>query len=112
MQHINFEAISNREDWIDTFEVRDTNNALVDLSAATIVLSVRDKTSKRTLLHATVGSGITLPQLGQFTFSFPVDQMRQLNASVAYEVGCTIKTNSRTQQYFTGTVPVLDGIVE
>jgi hypothetical protein len=111
MQHVNFEAVSNREDWVDTFEVRE-DDVLVDLTAATILFQLRDKTSKRTVLHATVGSGVTLGDPGQFTILFPVEQMRQLNASVAYEVGCTIKRGSRTQQYFTGTLPVLDGVVE
>lgn len=111
-QRIDFEPITNREDWIDQFEVRDVSNALVDLSAASINLSVRDKTSKRVHLHAEVGSGITVDGLGLFTVSFLVGQMRSLDASLTYEVGCVIKRGNSTQQYFTGVIPVMDGIVE
>lgn len=108
---INFEAVTNREDWVDTFEVRDQNDALFDLSTATIVFSVRCKTSKREMLHAVVGAGITLGDLGFFTVTFTEQQMRGLSASLTYEVGCTIARDGNIKQYFTGQVPIMDGIV-
>lgn len=112
MQQVNFEPISNREDWIDQFEVRDNSNALVDLSAAAITFSVRDKNSKRVQLHAVVGSGVTVDGPGLFTIHFPVADMRGMDASLMYEVGCVITRNEIAQQFIIGIVPIVDGIIE
>jgi hypothetical protein len=113
MIQVVFEPVSDREDWIDTCEVRDQSDVLVDLSAATIVLAVKDKTSKRVLLTASTTNGkIAIVSTGIFTFTFTKAEMRGLNASIAYDVGCTIELNSVTRQFFTGKVPVIHGIVE
>ena len=107
-----FEPVSNREDWIDQCEVRDDNNALVNLTGATIVIAVRDRTTKGNLLNAKTADGtIVIQGIGIFQFTFTVSQMRGLDASKSYEVGCTILLNGVTQQFFIGTVSVLDGIV-
>ena len=37
--------------------------------------------------------------------------MHGLDASKQYKVGCTINLNGVTKQFFTGSVPVIDGIV-
>src|SRR5262245_66530786 len=106
------EPVSNREDWIDQCEVRDENNALVNLTGAVIVIAVRDPTTKSNVLKADTASGsITLPALGIFQFTFPLAQMHGLVASRSYEVGCTIKLGSITRQFFIGSVNVLDGVV-
>ena len=111
MQHITFEPVSNRETWSDTIEVR-RDGDLVDLSAATILLSVRSKQSKSTLLTARVGDGIAIESLGVFVLTFSTSQMRGLDASIAYEVGCTIEISGVAEQLFIGNISVLDGVVE
>jgi hypothetical protein len=107
------EPVSNREDWIEQCEVRDENNQLIDLTGATIVVSVRDRTSKNILMTASEPPALEILGLGFFTWSFPVGQMRGLDASKQYEVGCTIKSGvtSVTKQFFVGTVSIIDGIV-
>jgi hypothetical protein len=116
MQQIIFDPVSNRETWSDTVELHsDQDDSLVDLSTATIVLSLRDKRSLRTLLTARVGSGIAIESLGVFVFTFTVQQMRTLDASIAYELGCTCdldSTGTDVQQVFIGKLSVIDGVVE
>lgn len=107
-----FEPVSNREDWINQCEVRDENNQLVDLTGANIVLAVRDRSTKNNLLNANTGNGsVVIQATGVFQFTFPLSQMRGLDASKAYDIGCTIQLNGATQQFFIGSVNVLDGIV-
>ena len=107
-----FDQVSNRQDWIDQIEVLEEDDTLVDLSAAVIVLSVRDKRSKQNLLTAQTADGTILIQgLGIFQFTFTLSQMRGLDASKQYEVGCTIQLNGVTQQFFVGNVPIIDGVV-
>ena len=108
------EPISNREDWIEVCEVRDyESNELVDLTGAAIVMAVRDKTSKVQVLNASTDDGTIIIQgLGTFRWQFPLSSMRGIAVSRSYEVGCTIQLNGGpTQQFFIGTVNVLDGIV-
>jgi len=112
MQQVTFEPISNRETWSDTVEVR-RDGTLIDLSAATILLQVRSKQSKSILLSARSSDGtITIESLGVFVFTFSHPQMRALDASIAYEVGCTIEIAGVAEQLFIGNISVLDGIVE
>lgn len=112
MLESHFEPVSNREDWVEQVEVRSEAGVLVDLSTAVIVMAVRERQSKQQkLLAQTSDSTITIDGVGFFTFTFPVSQMRGLDASKTYEIGCTIKLNGATQQFFIGTVPVIDGIV-
>jgi|SRR5215471_10872102 len=113
MLEATFEPVSNREDWIETCEVRDQSNALVDLTGAVIVIAVRDKQTKSQLMQAlTADSSITINAPGIFQFTFPLSKMRTMTASKAYEIGCTIQLNGTTQQFFVGTVNVIDGIVQ
>jgi len=112
MLQVVFEPVSDREDWTDTCEVRDQSDVLVDLSTAVIVLCVASK-SKTVLMTASTTNGkVTIVSTGIFTFTFTKAEMRGLDASVAYDVGCTIELNSVTRQYFVGKVSVLHGIVE
>jgi hypothetical protein len=112
MLQAKFEPISNREDWVEQCKVFDLNGALFDLTGATIVLAVIERQSKQQkLLASTTAGTIVIQGLGVFEFTFPVGQMRGLDASKAYDVGCTILKNGRTRQYMIGMVPVIDGIV-
>lgn len=114
MLHANFDPVSNREHWSNTSEVRDNDNGdLIDLATAIIVLEVRHRDSKRVLLRArTDDASISIDGLGIFSHTFTDQQMRQLDASLAYEVGCTIQLNGIVQQFYIGNLPVLDGIVD
>jgi hypothetical protein len=112
MLQATMEPVSNREDWVQQCEVRDEANDLVDLTGAVIVLAVRERKSQvQVLLAQTADSTIVVQALGIFQFTFTVAQMRGLDASRAYDLGCTILLNSVTSQFFIGSVPVLDGIV-
>jgi hypothetical protein len=122
MQRVVVDPISNRQDWIEQVEVFDEFNNLVDLTGADIVLALADKrpssawntsaSSTTPLMLARTADGTIIIQgLGVFQFTFPVSLMRSLCASKQYEVGCTIQINGVIQQFFTGTVAVLDGIV-
>lgn len=107
------DPVTNRQDWVDQCEVRDEDdNGLVDLTDAVIVLSVRDRNSKETIMTAKTDDGTIVVQgPGIFEFTFTLTQMRTLEVSKAYDVGCTVVRNDITQQFFIGAVPVLDGIV-
>lgn len=108
---VTLEPVTNRQTWTDQCEVRDEDDVLIDLSAATIVLGVRDKNTKDAVLTAKTADGtITIQTTGVFEFSFTETQMRTVCASKAYEVGCTIELNGATMQFFIGTISVLDGI--
>jgi hypothetical protein len=112
MLQVSFNGVSNREQWDNVTFVVDQDGTLYDLSTATIVVALRNRTSKHNMRTLGVGDGITVPSPGIFIFTFTEDQMRDLDASFVYEIGCTIRLNGSTQQFFTGTVSVLDGIVE
>jgi hypothetical protein len=112
MLQATFEPVSNREDWIQQCEVRNEDGELIDLTDAAIVMAVRDRQSRQQkLLAQTSDSTITIEATGIFTFSFSVTQMRGLDASKTYDMGCTIQLNGTVQQFFVGSVPVIDGIV-
>jgi hypothetical protein len=112
MLQINVDPISNREEWTDNCEVRDQNNVLVDLSSASIVLAVQDRQTKvHVLLASTDDGNITIPGTGVFRWTFTETEMRGVDASRAYEIGCTLALNGTIHQLFIGTVNVLDGIV-
>src|SRR5262252_7081150 len=102
MQQVIFEPVSNKEDWVQQCEVRNSDtNALVDLTAAVIVLAVRDPKSKiNRLLAQTSDGSITIVSSGIFQFTFPASQMGGMEVAKTYDVGCTIKLNgSPTLQF-------------
>lgn len=104
-------AASNRATYIQSFQVNDSEtDDLVDLSAAAITYSIRDKRSKTVTLSATVGDGVTVTATGVFEVEFTDTEMRTL-CDQEYEVGCTIEIDDEVSQYIIGTLPILDGIV-
>lgn len=112
MQTVQFEPVSNREDWIQQCKVFDTSGALSDLTGALIVLTVRERQTEVVKLQAQTSDGsIVIQGIGIFQFTFPSASMHGLDASKQYKVGCTINLNGVTKQFFTGSVPVIDGIV-
>jgi hypothetical protein len=97
-------AVSNREDYVDSWEALDEDDEAIDLTGATIVYEIRDPVS-RSVTAATVEIETTT-----FTATIPVATMRSLCAK-DYDVGCTIKIEDVTTQFFVGTLPVVDGVV-
>lgn len=108
-----FEPVTNREDWIQQCEVRDQDDNLFDLTGCTIVMVVRErKTRIQRMIAQTTDGSIVIQSAGVFQFTFPLAQMHGLDVNVSYEVGCTIKLPTGvTQQFFVGSVPLIDGIV-
>ena len=113
MLHAVIDPVSNRADWIDQCEVRDDEDGqLIDLTGAVIVLAVRDRLSMANVMLAQTSDGsIVVQGMGVFGFTFPLSKMRALVGSRAYDVACTVQLNGITQQFFLGSVNVLDGIV-
>jgi hypothetical protein len=105
------EAISNRETWTDQAEVVDESDVAVDLSAAAIVVAVRDQQSRRVVLTATTGNGkVTLPGANVFQWTFGPEDTRQLGVGT-YDVGITVSIDGAVTQLMTGEISVVDGVV-
>lgn len=104
---------SNKAGWALVVEVLDDDtDEDVDISAATIVLELRDPRTGTITLSATTSNGrVTIGDTGFFTATFTATNMKTLCAQT-YEIGCTISNaSSEPQQLIIGTVPILDGIV-
>ena len=109
MQVGSFQSVSNREDWDEAGELRDENDALVDLTGATLTLGVADRETRRQVLSASTNDGkIVITGTGTFEWHIPVGNMRSLCAET-YRVGLTIQINGGTKQLALGTLAVLDG---
>ena len=106
------EPISNREDWTETIQTLDENNAVVDITGATITFALRDKKTKVQVLSADTQDGITIsnPTQGIFYWSFTVDDVHSVCPGT-YDVGLVIEISGTSSQLFIGTVQVLDGVV-
>lgn len=109
MNVIKFTPHSNREDFSESWQALDEDNVAIDLTGATIVFSARDPETKSEVLRADTSDGITIVTT-TFTLAFSVDDVSSLCAK-EYDVGCTIKLNSVTTQFFVGTLPIVDGVV-
>lgn len=107
------EAVTNREDWIDQAQVTDGDTGtLVDLSAATIAMDVRDQKSKCRVLTATLAnSKISLVSTGIFEWTFTAADMHGICAGT-YDVGITVEIADVTKQLFVGTVSIVDGVMD
>lgn len=101
---------TNRETWIQTVKVVDENDVAIDISAATITVSVEATGTTTAKFSATVGSGITVAS-PNFTWTFSVANMRTLCPGI-HKVGCTIVISGITYSLIVGTVTVIDGIVD
>lgn len=108
------DPISNRQSWIQDFQVVDADSDEgFDITAATaIVLQVSDPRTKASVLSASLDNGrITRPgDTGVFRVTFAPSEMGAVCAKT-YDIGITVTADSETSQLFIGTLPVLDGIV-
>jgi hypothetical protein len=113
MIQLAFLPVSNREDWKETIVLSDGDTGVaIDITGAAISLSVREQKSKVERLSASVGDGITLtnPMQGEFQWEFTDNQMAALDANT-YDVGVVMVLSGVATQLITGTVPVVDGVV-
>jgi hypothetical protein len=113
MIQITFQPVSNREDWKETMTVSDGDTGVViDITGATISLSVREQKGGAERLSASVGDGITLtnPMQGEFQWEFTDNEMAALDANT-YDVGVVMILSGVATQLATGTIAVLDGVV-
>jgi hypothetical protein len=104
--------VSNRASWSFSREVVDDDTGeLVDISALSFTLEVRDTRQGCIVLSASTDNGkITNPSTGLFTALFTRDEMAALCADT-YDVGVTISDGDDVTQFIIGTLPVLDGVV-
>jgi hypothetical protein len=131
-----FDPVSNLETWQQTISVIDNDTGSpVDLSAATITVTVEDKFGNQ-ILQATQANGrITISNPGFFTFAFSPNDMASLASSVnddyfdrdvdsgmvsrdywgaqkaiEFRVGCLVTINGVTTQLFVGMLPLVRGL--
>lgn len=104
-------TLSNREDFIRSFQAMDENGDATDLTGATIVFSIVDKDTGEEELGATTAAGTITISTTTFTINIPVATVRGVDCPKEYNCGCTILLNSVTQQFFIGTINIYDGYV-
>lgn len=137
MLQARFDPISNQETWKQTIEVLDDDTGEpVDLSAATITVTIENLCGDQ-LLQATIANGrISVSNPGYFTFVFyPADLSVLANPSTddeyfdygvttgigiggywgnskasEFRIGCLITIGGIVTQLFVGTLPVVRGL--
>lgn len=105
--------VSNKADWIETFELYDDETGeAIDVSAATeITIAIREPgTHSEVLSGSLTGDEIEHVETGVIQWHFTADQMSDLCAKT-YEVGMTLVLDDITTQILIGHLPVADGIV-
>lgn len=110
-------AASNKADWKFTIEFIDPDtNDTVDLTGATIKLSVRHQTGRNIVLGGSTSDGkiaLTDPTNGECQVWFTPTDMSAFNCPGTYDVGLIATLASGvTYQILAGQVPIVDGIVE
>jgi hypothetical protein len=101
--------VTNAADWIQSLEIRSTaDNALVDLTGATIEVEIRDKAGCALLRGSTDDGIVSMPALGIVTWTFRVSSMRNL-APGLYCVFARITLGGDTTQLLALELPVHDG---
>ena len=113
MYEATLQPISNRADWIGTFEMidDDTGAVIEDLSGVELVVEVRERRGCRALLSATTANGkITDSGSGVLEWRFPRSEMTGICPG-SYEIGITISRDDMTDQELIGVVPIIDGVV-
>lgn len=112
-------AVSNRSTWRDQVEIKDEDDALVDLETDVddITLSLRDQESGTVIKEVSLsGGGISIGGslgAGVLEFVISADDMKGI-APKTYEVGLLIEfapaVGGDTEQVILGRVPVLRGL--
>lgn len=110
---INFEPVSNREDWIEQGSFTDPTDgsALVIDDAEAFEIAIRAPGCSDPVLTGSFGDGkISFPETNTVQWRFPASVMRCLRAG-NYEVGATVTKDGEVTQIILGTLPVYDGVV-
>lgn len=98
---------TNRSSWSEIIEIYDSETGdLFDLTGSTIVFQFRHPDR----CGPTLTAATNVFDIGKFTASLTVDQMRTLYPAT-YAVGCTISRDGSTEEFINGSIPVMDGIV-
>lgn len=113
MYQANFEPVSNRADWAQTFEIvdDDAGTIITDFTGVSVTVELREPGSCYARLSASIDNGKIADQgNGILEWLFPRSEMTGLCA-MTYEIGVTIERDDFTTQYLIGTLPIVDGIV-
>lgn len=113
MYQVQFEAVSNRADWIETVELLndDTEEVITALAGMTAVVEVRSVNPSYCCLRGTTEDGhISVNEYGIIQWHFTRSEMANLTAAT-YEIGFTVEIDGITEQEIIGSLPVLDGVV-
>lgn len=110
MNIFQFRRISNRADWIETFELidDDTDAVITDLDDVTIRLQVRDGCDPK-LTAETGDSHITVAPSGVVEVRFTAAEMSVICPGT-YELGLTIERDGIIEQELLGSLPVFEGV--
>lgn len=101
---------SNKADWAFSITATDADTGVaIDFTGATVSFAVDDADGYQ-VISASIGSGITLTDANTLSFSFTASQMSLLCPG-SYRVGAIYVLNGETNQIFTGTVSIYDGVV-
>lgn len=107
-------AASNRADWKFTIELFDpVTSTFVDLTTpgTDIIIGIRPDEESRPRLTGSMSDGhITVAGPGLANVLFTRAEMTQFDPG-SMEVGITIKFLGVVTQLFSGTVPIIDGVV-
>lgn len=104
MNEVKLGAVSNRQDYSDSWQALDDDGTAIDLTGATIIYEMRDP------LSGSVTAATIVIDTTTFTATIPKATMRGL-CPKDYDIGCTIEIDDFTEQFFIGTIPVVDGVV-
>lgn len=108
---IKIEPVSNRADYLESWQAIDANGDAIDLTGATIVFEIVDpKCSSSALISATTANGKITISTTTFTVSIARSELTSREAK-NYRVGCTIEQDDFTEQFFVGDFPIYDGVV-
>ena len=110
-------AASNKADWKFTISLVDPDTGdVVNLTGATVKLSVRDQNSRSTILSgSTIDGKITLsnPTGGECLVWFTPTDMGVFTCAGSFDVGVTVLLSTGlTYQLIAGQLPVIDGVIE
>lgn len=100
---------SNKADFAFDVTATDADTGVaIDFTGATVALAVKDEGGCQ-VLSASIGSGITQPVGTTLSVLFTDEQMKNLCAG-SYKIGMVYELNGETNQIFSGTVSIYDGI--
>lgn len=102
---------SNRADWTLLVSATDADTGeAIDFTGASVTVAVKDENGCQRLLATTSNGKVTLPTANAVQIAFTDDDMKTLCAAT-YLIGAVYTISAETNQLFTGTFNVFDGVV-